>query len=63
MPYAAIETRRVDLVLPVHHIGFALGVLSRTLAENNAGQSVEPSRPTRCISNSMRGLRNAGLAR
>jgi two-component system chemotaxis response regulator CheB len=27
MPYAAIETRKVDLVLPLHHIGFALRVL------------------------------------
>lgn len=27
MPYAAIETRKVDLVLPLYHIGFALRVL------------------------------------
>jgi hypothetical protein len=27
MPYAALETRRVDLVLPLHQIGFALTTL------------------------------------
>ena len=27
MPCSAIETRRVDLVLPLHHIGFALNTL------------------------------------
>lgn len=30
MPYAAIETRKVDLVLPLYHIGYALQVLTRT---------------------------------
>ena len=28
MPCSAIETRKVDLVLPLRHIGYALGVLS-----------------------------------
>jgi two-component system chemotaxis response regulator CheB len=28
MPYAAIETRKVDLVLPLYHIGFALRILT-----------------------------------
>lgn len=30
MPNAAIETRKVDLVLPLYHIGFALQVLMKT---------------------------------
>jgi len=36
MPCSAIETRRVDLVLPLHHIGFALNTLFSETRRPNA---------------------------
>jgi two-component system chemotaxis response regulator CheB len=45
MPYAAIETRMVDLVLPLHHIGFALRLLVEGAGASKNGANDKASLP------------------